>query len=332
MQFKYSAFFMAMVTALFSQSVFAVYHQGISVVTDEGKPVQSATVSLSIPGQDTITVQDNGKGDDDDRVGFFKLAVADSAAGKQGTLKITSGGKTTTQTISIGKAVTVSVGGGAASTATTASTTSRMGGGEYTIDVSRTDGNADTSLTSPFFNGDGDHLDLTQVSFGLDYRLPLTGQPNMFWGAQGRVFIGNSDEGLNRDIHPTPGQDTFISYQEHVAAMLYAGMILASMNEYNLALILGARATQAKISGSSDESGGGGIDNNFSDVERSIQPSVILEMTAPRCDLISARWRAGIALDRNNDHSVNGVSTLGNDYHFSMDSEWQVRTFFGVVY
>ncbi len=325
MRLKTNVFLISLITAFFSQSVFAVYHQAVSVATDKGEPVQSATVSLSIPGQDTVTVKDNSKEDDDDRIGFFKIPVADSAVGKKGTLTVTRGGSVTTQAVVVGKTIEVSI-------ASASAPPRSRSGGEYTVDISRTDGNTDTSLAAPFYNGGGDHLELTQTSFGIDYRMPLGSNPNMFWGAQGRLFIGNGAEGLNLDLHPTAGRDTFLRYQEHFAAMLYAGMILATMNEYNLSLILGARATQGKVSGMSDESGGGGIRNHFSDVERSIQPSLIMEVTGPKCEVLSSRWRAGVALDRNNDHSVNGVSTLGFDYHFDMEDEWQVRTFFGVIF
>ena len=202
-----------------------------------------------------------------------------------------------------------------------------------TIDISHSIGNTEASLNSPFFNGNGQHVELSQSSFGLDYRLPLPGS-NAFWGAQGRVFLGpGSGKEMNLDIHPTAGEDTFIRLQERISAMIYAGMTVASIEQYNLALILGARATQSRITGSTDESGGGGWREEFSDNELRIQPSVIAELTGPACESFTSRWRAGIALDHTNDHSVSGQSsTFGFNYGFATDSEWQVRTFFGLIY
>jgi len=83
-----------------SQMAFAVYNQAVNI-TSSGEPIGGATVTLSIPGEEPVTVVDNSEDDDDSRIGFVSIALSDAVVGETASVTIEHGGQAIAQTTTV---------------------------------------------------------------------------------------------------------------------------------------------------------------------------------------------------------------------------------------
>lgn len=191
----------------------------------------------------------------------------------------------------------------------------------------------------------GKKVDMDFFSVGVDFRymfgrIPFFSnnvRPNAFCGAWARHSVGDThDEGLSLNLHPTVGNDTFLRVDREGFIMPYCGLGFMSIQQMvELSLFVGARFEFIHLEGITDETGGGGILNNFRDHDTVIAPTVGLEAEMP----ITIGNNVGVtsmlyflaAMDYLPSVSVAGTSQTNNfTYNFETDSEWGSRFVGGI--
>jgi hypothetical protein len=148
--------------------------------------------------------------------------------------------------------------------------------------------------------------------------------PGLAFGLRVRTYTDKEGR-IQFDVHPTPGDDTFLSYRPEWSVMPYVGMPVTFWNGPNdtvqrvvITPFVGATIERGELKLTTDESGGGGILNTFQSNKTRTGLTLGLDT-----DLhFQNNWFIGLGGEVNFAPSVSGrgTSTGGFDYDFSVGS------------
>ncbi len=187
---------------------------------------------------------------------------------------------------------------------------------------------------------DGSNAGFDQGSVGLDGRWH-PGSGRFFAGAWGRVFLGDGETGLDLDNHPPSGEDdTGVSLDTKWFVMPYVGYDFVDPIKDGLGFrvsgYIGARFEETEIKGTTDESGGGGVAESFSDDEFYVAPTVGIEIGIPiyrvSGEAYNIELKLGAAVDYVPSFDVSGMSSTfgGFDYEFETEDTFRTRVLLGI--
>ena len=291
-----------------------------------GEPVTQATISFQTADGQVVAESET---DDDGKAAIF---IPDSHKGQTLILVASKGARTTKQNVAVGQEdISTSLSLPEAPEAVVG-----LDGFEYFIGVSGIYkwGNFDGShdYTSGGLSGNGD-LDSSSPGVGVDLQVR---PPSSFFGGQplflalGFGLPSNIDEnGAHADYHPTAGLDSYLSVEENWYLRVMLGYELMVIQQFHFSLFGGLQFTDVDVRFTTNETGGGGIVNQFSDSEIMISPVLGLGFSRP-INNTNAYIYGGMYLTWMGDISGHGTSSLGSNYSYDVDGGVQSQIQFGV--
>jgi len=178
--------------------------------------------------------------------------------------------------------------------------------------------------------GDDIHYEAANLHGDIRYYLgdiggPAFFQPELFVGLKGSVSLGGSEQGLREDNHPPASDaDSFVSYEIGGTLTPHLGLVVADWDCARVNLLAGPRITFATITGTTDESGGGGVEEKFERDVVQVGPAVGVELDLP----LPREWYDGL------DGGVRvatwgeylpGVDVSGSSSSFAFDYRFSTR-------
>jgi hypothetical protein len=115
-------------------------------------------------------------------------------------------------------------------------------------------------------------------------------QPELFVGLKGSVTFGGGEQGLEEDNHPPAGVDSFVNYEIGGTLTPHLGLVVADFDCARVNLLVGPRITFAEITGKTDESGGGGVEESFDRNVVQVGPAAGVELDLP----LPREWYEGL--------------------------------------
>ncbi len=208
------------------------------------------------------------------------------------------------------------------------------------IDITYALGGADTEQDFAGDRESGDDLGLEDFGPGIDARWH-PGGGRAFGGLWTKAFVGaGGSQGLDLDNHPPAGEDdTTLEADAKAFVMPYIGYdVIDPIRDDNIGIrlspYLGVRIEWTELEAVTDESGGGGIKERFSNDQVYVAPTVGVEIGIPIWRLSSERFdtelKFGVAVDYIPGLDVEGESSIGNDYDFESDAAFRIRALAGV--
>lgn len=325
---------LSLVVTFAATNAYSVISQTISIV-DNGKPLSGAKITLNFPNEPEIEIVDNSEEDDDKRMAFIMFPV-DKDYGATGTITIEKNGKKITRLIKLGEPVKYDVSQGDF----TKKDDTKINRPAYEISLitGRDFGSSNTETNYSGSNFQGSDSDLNQHNFGIDFRARPFANKALLAGLTFEYFFDDAETGLNQDLHPTPGIDTFLNLTRNFFFMPYIGTEVFAANNSNFIVnaILGVRFESITLNAITDESGGGGVRNYFEDDQLTIDPTIALEgdYTLPFGNANNApKLRFGIALDYISSADFNATSAVNNfNYNFEAGNNIAQRVYVGLAF
>jgi hypothetical protein len=227
--------------------------------------------------------------------------------------------------------------------------------GSYAVSLEGGWATGRTRLDKDTSFGRSDELDtspgLGSASLDARFFIPMNSSFALVAGGKITTFLGDRAATLEEDDHPTPGNDTFLTYERNGSALVYGGITIPLMqsaasaafasakparaarsanaqaivspadrgSSVFITLYAGARFEWGRLTLTTNESGGGGVINTFSKNVSGWAPTIGADV-----DVLLAPWsgiaaqpflRAGVALDFPVTATIDGRSTLGFGYH-----------------
>lgn len=188
--------------------------------------------------------------------------------------------------------------------------------------------------------GQGD-TDSTEYYFSADamVKLPSLPSPVPVWLAIEFGYVPSYDESTGSfDFHaPTPGLDTYLTTE--VDWFTTVSLLLEVAQFQQAILMLGAGATIEKVEGSltTDETGGGGNVERFTNDKLMISPHLRARVLYALSNLGNFGNNAGalffvdLVVSFMDDFSGSGTSSLGFNYDFTVDGGTQVGASAGLL-
>ena len=324
---------LSLVVIFAATNAYSVISQTVSIV-DNGEPLSGAKITLTFPDEPAIEIVDNGEEDDDDRLAFIMFPV-DKNYGDTGTITIEKDGKKITRIFKVGEPVKYDI----SQRDFTRKDYTKINRPEYEIALvtGRDFGGINSEVIYSGTGFSGDDADLEQNHIGIDFRARPFANKALITGFAFDYFFDEGETGLNQDLHPTAGNDTFMFLTRNFFFMPYIGseIFAANNSSFIVNAILGIRFESVTLNGITDESGGGGIRNEFDDDDFLIDPTIALEgdWTLPFGNADEApKLRFGVALDHISETSFNTTSAVNNfDYNFRGGNTWAQRVYMGLV-
>ena len=182
----------------------------------------------------------------------------------------------------------------------------------------------DADISTLFGNGSADLQD-NGWRFSLEGRRQIGSSASGTTFAWGGVDVYSSvkDTKLTLDVHPTPGNDTGAGFEEEYGLRLGIGRSWSLGNGVSVDGLIGVHATRVKGTLITDESGGGGNREMFTDREFLLGPTVGVGVSMPLRGMPGAFLHGRATLDHMPDIDVSGRSSLGFDYSQTIDGGWQ---------
>jgi len=209
------------------------------------------------------------------------------------------------------------------------------------VDGAYSFGSANTKQDFSGARDSGSNAGFGQGSIGVDGRWHPNGGP-FFAGAWGRVFFGKGQDGLETDNHPPAGaDDTEIKLDTKWFVMPYVGYDIIDPIKsglgFRLSGYIGARFEETEIEATSDESGGGGVKEKFSDNKFYVAPTVGAEIGIPiypaSGESFGVELKLGAAVDYIPKFDVSGMSSsFATDYDFETKDTFRARVMAGVQF
>jgi hypothetical protein len=294
---------------------------GNVTVLSGGDPVGQATITFQTPDGQVVAEEES---DDDGKAALF---IPDSHKGKSLIVIVTKGGSTARRTVAIrGDSVAVTV-------QLTGVAIVRDGFG-YAVSVTglykwaQFDGSHNYSSSS----GSGA---LNSSGPGVGANLHVLPPSNFLGGFPLSFVLGFGlptnidDDGARATYHPGSGNDTYLNVQENWFLRVLLAYELMAIRQCQLALLGGLQFTDVDTRMTTDETGGSGIVNNFSDSDFMASPVLGLGLSCPLNNTnmsLVANWY----LTWMDDVSGSGTSTLSNNYRYKVDGGVQSELQFGI--
>ncbi|MCJ8308692.1 MAG: hypothetical protein HRU27_01650 [Rhizobiaceae bacterium] len=154
-------------------------------------------------------------------------------------------------------------------------------------------GSYDAAL-APGFGGNfanGTTFSNPTLGFGFLYS-PFETLP-LYFGLEGAAFLGSRGEIITVNLHPTAGNDTRVSAEPETALRFsvgttipFEGGCITRFQCYSIDVEGGLTLEQIRYTFSTDESGGGGVNNSFSGNFNRLGFSVGAALNLPACQFI----------------------------------------------
>jgi hypothetical protein len=152
--------------------------------------------------------------------------------------------------------------------------------------------------------------------------------PSLLVGLKGAGTLGGAETGLREDNHPPGGEaDSFVRYEIGGSLTPYLGLVVADFDCSRINLLVGPRITFAKISGSTDESGGGGEQEEFNRNVVQVGPAVGVELDIPITQASFGGVEGGLRVAGWGEY-LPGVDVSGESSTFAFDYRFATKDAF----
>lgn len=182
-------------------------------------------------------------------------------------------------------------------------------------------------------NGKDIHYEAANLHADVRYYVGGVGsvggwEPSLLVGLKGAGTFGGGERGLEEDNHPPFGDDdSFVKYEIDGSLTPYFGLTLVDCECSRMNLLIGPRITFASVTGITDESGGGGVRERFTNDEVQVGPAVGLELDIPISRMRYGGVEGGVRIATWGEY-LPGISASGASSTFPFDYRFGTRDAF----
>ncbi|MCB9991975.1 MAG: hypothetical protein H6867_11515 [Rhodospirillales bacterium] len=201
-------------------------------------------------------------------------------------------------------------------------------------------GGFDAMLLSPGFGNPSGEFGLDGFGAGIDLMVRPPNLADIFFLASFGWLGDLDDSAAEGDLHAgTPGFDSYLSLEEDAYLRFMLGWTFMRSQQFELDAIGGIQGTDREITLHTDESGGGGRMEHFSNDEWSWDPVFGIQVRhQTNLKMFNSGRGKGAQLYGNitgthmGSVATGGTSSLGFTYAGEADSGWQTEASFGILF